>query len=417
MAGMVRGWLRAARGGSLSQREFRLLFAARTVSALGNRLSPIALAFAVLELTGSATDLGIVIAANEGATVVFFLAGGVWADRFSRSRILFLTDLVQGAAQAGSAALLLSGTARIWQLALLAAVYGAANGIWTPALRGVVPSTVSAQHLQQANSLLSLSTNTMGIAGPALGGVLVVAGSPGAALAFDAATFLVSAILVGSMRLGVVPRTDGESFAVALRSGWQAFRSRQWLWASVLLFCLGNFMDAGPFYVLGPIVARVHLGGAGAWATILTAEAIGSVIGSLLALRIRPSRPLLWTNIGWAVSVIPLFLLALPAPLWLLAVTSVGSGATLSILLTLWFTVMQTKIPTESLSRVSSYDELGSFIFQPLSFALVGTIAMHLSVPTTILLSAIGCTLVAGAGVATPSIRNLRLEPGESPAP
>jgi MFS family permease len=414
MAGTVRGLLG---GGALSQREFRLLFAARSVSALGNSLSPIAMAFAVLELTGSATDLGIVIAANQGASVIFFLAGGVWADRFSRSRILFLTDLAQAAAQAASAALLLSGSARVWQLAVLAAIYGAAHGIWTPALRGVVPSTVSEPHLQQANSLLSLSTNTMGIAGPALGGVLVVAGSPGGALAFDAGTFLVSAVLVGSMRLGVVPRIDGETFAAALRGGWRAFRSRQWLWVSVLLFCLGNFLDAGPFYVLGPIIARLHLGGAGGWATILTAEAIGSVLGSLLALRLRPSRPLLWTNIGWALSVIPLYLLALPAPLWLLAVTSVGSGAALSILLTFWFTVMQTKIPAESLSRVSSYDELGSFIFEPLSFALVGTVAAHLGVPTTVLLSAIGCTLIAAAGVATPSIRNLRLEPSQRPAP
>jgi hypothetical protein len=179
---------------------------------------------------------------------------------------------------------------------------------------------------------------------------------------------------------------------------------------SVALFCVGNFLEAGPFYVLGPAIAKLHLGGAGTWGLILSAGGIGSVAGGLAALRFRPSRPLLWMNIGWGISLSQLYLLALVAPAWVLIAAAAVAGAAISVDLTLWFTVIQSTIPTGSLSRVSSYDELGSFIFEPLSFACVGIVAGHVGTARTLWLAAGGCSAVFLAGIATPSIRNLRLE-------
>jgi MFS family permease len=167
----------------LREREFRLLFAGRTVSLVGTAIAPVALAFAVLDLTGSKTDLGLILAAREVPLIVFLLVGGIWADRLPRNRVMVGANVVSGLTQATAAALLITGNAEIWHLAALAALNGSASAFFFPASAGVVPQTVPAPLLQQANAFLALAVNGAMIGGAAAAGFLVAAFGAGWAIA------------------------------------------------------------------------------------------------------------------------------------------------------------------------------------------------------------------------------------------
>ena len=219
----------AARLGPLREREFRLLFAGQLVSRLGSAMAPVALAFAVLDLTGSTSDLGLVLAARQIPVILFLLFGGVWADRLPRHHVMVGSNLVSGASQLAAGTLLLSGGARLWQLGALAAVNGASSAFFFPASSGVVPQTVPATLLQQANATLRLSTNATNITGAALGGLLVAATSPGAAIVLDGVSYLSAAACVGAMRLPAGLRIEGSTVLHELREGWRDFWSRAWL--------------------------------------------------------------------------------------------------------------------------------------------------------------------------------------------
>jgi predicted MFS family arabinose efflux permease len=397
--------------GALSEREFRLLFTATTITTIGDRMGGIALAFAVLDLPGgTATNLGIVLAVRQGVNAAVVLAGGVVADRLPRNLVLTGASLVQGAAQAVTAALVLTGQATVAWLVVLAAIYGAGNAVVVPAEVGLVPQTVSPARLQQANALQGLSRNVVGILGPAVGGVLVVAATPGAALAVDAASFFVCAALLAQIR---VPRRSerGAGFFRELREGWTEFTARTWLWSTVLLFGIGNLMFTSLF-VLGPLVSKQELGGAGAWATILTAGGVGSVVGGILAIRIRPTRPLLVSCIAPAPMVLQPLLLAAGAPVWAISAAAFLAGAGLSVHLALWFTVFQREIPEHAQSRVSSYDALGSFVFMPLGYAVAGPVAVAIGTDETLVAAAAIETVCLAIILAIPSVWAIR-----APAP
>jgi MFS family permease len=397
----------SGRLGALAEREFRLLFAATTITTAGDQIASIALAFAVLDV-GSATDLGIVFAVRQSVEVIVLLFGGVLSDRLPRNLVLVGASLIQGAAQTVTAALVLTGSASVAAIVALQGLYGVGHGVVVPAEVGLVPQTVSPARLQQANALQGLTRNFLRVLGPALGGVLIVAGSPGVALAADAATFFVCAVILRLIRIPPRQATEGAAgFFRELREGWHEFTSRTWLWASVLFFGLGNLAFAAQG-VLGPAVAKAELGGAGAWATILTAGGLGSVIGGLIALRIRPSRPLAASVIAAAPFAVTLAALAVPAPVWVLAAASFVAGAGLSVHLALWFTLFQQQVPERAQSRVSSYDALGSFVLMPVGFALAGPLADAIGVSTTLWAAFaldIGCLL---AILAIPSVWTLR---------
>jgi predicted MFS family arabinose efflux permease len=401
--------------GALSERDFRLLFSATTITTIGDRLGGIALAFAVLDLPGgTATDLGIVLGVRQGVNAAVVLAGGVVADRLPRNLVLTGASVVQGVAQALTALLVLSGEATVASLVALAAIYGAGNALVVPAEVGLVPQTVSPARLQQANALQGLSRNVVGVLGPAVGGVLVVAGSPGVALATDAVSFFACAALLARIR--VPRRTErGAGFFHELREGWNEFTAHTWLWSTVLLFGIGNLMFTS-IGVLGPLVSKQDLGGAGAWATILTAGGVGSVVGGVAALRIRPSRPLLVACIAPAPMALQPLLLAASAPVWAISAASLVAGAGLSVHLALWFTVFQREIPEQAQSRVSSYDALGSFVFMPLGYALVGPVAAAIGVDETLVAAAAVETVCLAIILAIPSVWAIRA-PAPEPEP
>jgi MFS family permease len=369
----VRGSL-PDRLGALVERPYRFLFAATLLTSLGDAIATIALAFAVLEF-GSATDLGIVIALRQLASVSVLVLGGVVSDRMPRQRVLVGASMVQGVAQAGMAASVLSSRASLPAFVGLGVLWGLGDGLVVPAEAGLVPQTVSAARLQQANALQGLSRSGVRVLGPAIGGALVVVFSPGWALAADSASFFACAALLGRIQTGTRADSVRRPFVSDLSEGWREFRSRTWLWSTVLLFGIGNmFLMFWP--VLGPAIAKQRLGGAGAWAAILTAGGVGAILGGFWALRHRPRRPLV-ACILWPLLCLPqLVALASGAPTWLVATTSLVSGFGTSIHVTLWFTVFQREVPERAQSRVSSYDALGSFVLGPVGAALAGPIAV-----------------------------------------
>ncbi|TML33459.1 MAG: MFS transporter [Actinobacteria bacterium] len=367
----------------LAEREFRLLFLGRTVSFIGNAFATTALAFAVLDVTGSKADLGYVLAARSVPQVVFLLAGGVWADRLPRHHVMVGSNLASGASQAALAGLLLTGSAHFGELIALAAVNGTSSAFFFPASIGIIPQTVPAPILQSANALLRLGLNASWIGGAALGGIVVAASSPGWAIAADAGTFFVAAALVAAMHLPPGLRLQGSSFIAELGQGWREFRSRSWLWAIVLQFSFVNAATTGSRDVLGPAVAKAQLGGPASWGAVLAADAIGLVCGGLAMLRLRPRRILLTATFG--IFLLPLTPLALAFPLSLPAVIGAAflAGVGTEIFGVLWDTTVQQEIPGEKLSRVSSYDALGSFVLIPVGLSAVGAISALVGTRTT----------------------------------
>ena len=360
----------------------------------------------MLDLTGSKTDLGIVLAANWVPQLVLILFGGVFADRLPRHLVMVGSNVASGAAQAAIAALLLTGTARLWHLIALQVLRGAAFSFFFPASQGLVPETVPPTLLQQANALLGISRNATNVLGAALGGALVAAASPGWALAFDAATYLASALVLGAMRLPPRVRTvEAPNVLRELAEGWTEFVSRRWLWAIVAAAGFANIAWMGGSAVYGPLVARESLGGAAAWGAIVASEGAGLLLGGLLLLRWRPQRPLFLGSMALTTGAIPLLCLASLRSTAVIAAAFLVAGVGLELFNTSWATALQEHVPLEKLSRVSSYDALGSFVFIPLGLSIAGPIADAIGLTQALWLAA---AVDLGAMLSVLAVREVR---------
>jgi MFS family permease len=395
----------------LRERGFRLLLSAQGASVLGDRMVAVALAFAVLELGGSASDVGLVLACGAASLVACLLIGGVVADRTSRRAVMVAADLVRVGSQGAMAALLIAGGAEIWMLAALAGVTGAATGFFNPASTGLLPSVVAPERLQQANGLRAAAMSAGEIAGPLVAGVVVAAAGPGWALGADAATFAISAALLARLPRA---RRDGAAapratFLADLRGGWDAFRSRTWVWSFVVSLALGNMVWAA-WSALGPVVADRELGGAEAWGTVLAAMGVGALGGSLAATRARPARPLVVVALGGAVFATPLAVLGAGAPVAFVGLAALLAGAAMMVGNALWESTLQRHIPGATLSRVSAYDWFGSLVGYPIGLAVWGPVSEALGIDATLWLAY--ALLVAGT-LAPLAVREVRaLPPG-----
>jgi predicted MFS family arabinose efflux permease len=399
--------------GPLREREFRNLYAGQAVSVVGDGLLPVALAFAVLQSLGEgAGELGIVLAANAASLAVFVLVGGVWADRLPRRTVMLAADSIRLVVQGLIAALLIAGGLSVLLLAALQVVYGAAEAFFRPAATGLMPETVARERLQSANALMGLTTNAGTVVGPALGGLLVVAVGPGGAFVFDAATFLVSALFLLRLNAGRRPASGvRRAFLRELAEGFREVRARRWLWVTIVVASAWLFLAYAPLYALGPVVAEDDLGGAGAWATILAAYGLGGVVGGLVALRWRPRRPLYTAALLFLLEAPVPALLAVGAPLWSITVASALAGGSFGVFGVLWDTAMQTRVPPAALSRVSSFDWMGSLALLPAGFALAGPLAEVVGVDAVLWVGAGSAFVLALAMAADPAIRRLGAEP------
>lgn len=397
--------------------DFRWLFLSQTISTTGDRIVLVALALLVTEQTGSTTDLGIVVAAQTAALVTFLLLGGVWADRLPRHRIMVSTDLVRFALHALLAILIFADAVEIWHLVVIEVCFGAAEAFFRPAYSGLVPQTVPEELIQEANAANGLTQTLAEFAGPAIATLLVLTLGTGAAFAIDAATFLVSAFLLTLVR----PRPRGERpqrapFFADLRAGWREVRARAWVWVTISVFALHLVLGFAPYVVLGPTVADERYGDPALWGWVAAAVGLGTAAGALTALRWRPSFPLRTGILLTSPFGLVLLAFALGAPLPLVLPCAIASGVGLALFGVWWETALAQRIPPEALSRVASYDWMGSFALLPPGLVLIGVIAEHAGATTVMAVAgAVAAVLVLVALLPRETRRLRRL--ADTPAP
>jgi MFS family permease len=398
--------------GALQEGQFRLLWLGRVSSSVGDSLIGVALAFAVLEVSGSATALGLVLAVWTLSRVALTLVGGVFADRLPRREVMLVCDGVRAMVEAFTAAMLLTGQMTLPMFFVTASIFGAASAFFGPASTGLVPQTVSKERLQEANALLGLSQSMSNVFGPVLSGILVAGFGTGWVFAIDAVTFVASAIFLLQLRLPAQQRPPAQHFLVDLAKGLNEVRTRAWVWTSMIAFSITNLCFAA-FLVLGPVIARDHLGGASRWGIIATGGAIGAVLGGAWALRLRPHRPLAAGFTAWALCALPLFALAPPFPALVVAVVYGVGLAGIAYGNALWQTTLQARIPQDVLSRVSSYDWLVSFIFMPIGFVAFGPMAKAIGIGTTLFIAGTGLAAANLAVALLPPVRAITAEVAE----
>jgi MFS family permease len=371
--------------------RYRLLWAARFVSNVGNGMAPIALAFGVLSLDGAdAGSLSLVTTAQMIPLVAFLLIGGVAADRFGRSQLVGSTDIIGSVVVAVSAVAFLTDNASVPLLCFNGFIFGVLNALWYPAFSGLMPMIVPGPLLQGANSILGFGANVGYTLGASVAGFIVATAGPGWGLLGDAISFLIAGMLVLSLRL---PKSFGEdsgedrsSMITQLRVGWTEFSSRRWIVLIVGSFAFYHLAFEAFIAVLAPVHMKEEFDGPRAMGAMMFGFGLGSILGTALAFRFKPRRPLLI-----AVGVMPIgaaWILAtgFSAPLWILFVTAAGTGVAIDVMYANWMTTLQTNVPEEALSRVGSYDAFGSLAFAPIGLLIAGPMAHTFGARTSILI-------------------------------
>ncbi len=398
----------------LRHRDFRLLFLGQSASAVGDQVVFVALALYVTEETGSATDLGLILAAGSLPMIGLLLVGGVWADRLPRHRIMIVADVARAVLHAIVAVSILLGGAGVVELIVIEALFGAARAFFQPAYSGLLPQTIGEDLIQDARALSATSDSLAALVGPALGTTLVLTAGAGIAFAIDAATFVLSAALLVPVR----PRARGgpvarEPLPHALRAGWREVRSRAWVWMTIAVFSGAVFLAYSQWGALAPGVARDVYGSAAIFGVLETVVGAGAVLGALVGMRSRPRRPVaagLLLALPWPLQSVAF---ALGAPLWVVMALALLNGVGFSLFVIWWETALARHIPPHALSRVSSYDWMGSLALMPLGFALAGPLASAFGARTVL---GIGGVLAFGLlclGLVPRSTRTL----GDRPAP
>ena len=379
----------------LRLRNFRNLFIGQAISMLGDGLFPVALTFGVLDLHHSGTDVGLVLAAFALPMVLFTLVGGVWSDRLRREWVMIASDLVRCVTLAIIAALLLSGHAEVWSLALLGFVYGCGEAFFFPAFTALIQQIVPPDRIPEANALRSVADGFGWFVGPAISGILVALIGAGGTLALDSVTFLVSVGFLLTLRVPALLRTRAPAtFLAELRDGWREVRSRTWLWVMMLRAMLVLFVTIAPLQVLGPL-ALVDRGQSPAlWGLMVGLFSLGMLGGGLIALYYRPRRPMVTVALCGTTAAVPMIALALQLTPAQLLVVWFLRGVAIGVLAAVWDTALQRRIPRESMARVSSWDWMTAGGLWPLGLVLAGPVAELIGVTETLWLSgALGIAL------------------------
>jgi MFS family permease len=379
----------------LGSRSYRLMWLGSTTSSVGDAMVQIALVFAILHIGGTASDIGVIAAVSTVARIAFVLAGGVWADRLRRQYVMLAADAVRGAVQAALAILLLTGHAHVWELGVGAALYGAATSFFDPASMALVPETVPTAELQQANSLLGLPQSFFGIGGPAAGGVLIAVFGTGWLFAADAATFLMSLVCLALLRVPPRPMPPPASFMADLAEGWHELAVRPWYWITLVAHACGNF-TLPAFFVLGPVIAARSLGGASAWGFISAAWGVGAIAGGLVALRVKPRRPLVVATLLTTLIALPPLALAFSHSAALIAAALVVFAFEVVWSNSMFSSTIQALIPDQVRSRVDSYDMLISIVIMPVGYLVAGPLSSSVGFTTTL----VGAAIVGGVPAA-----------------
>ena len=395
--------------GLLRQRNFAFGFFAYLVSYSGTAMAPIAMAFGVLELTGSTADSSFVIAAPVVAQLVLLLMSGTLADRTSRQKMLVGSDLLAMTAQLAIAYLFLSGNATVPMLTFLMLVLGSAFALNVPAATGFIPQLVNKEELQAANALLGLARNSAVTLGAALAGMMVAFLGAGITLLIDAITFGLSALLISQIRPKAQSRGEKTDFISDLKIGWREFTRHTWLWVIVLQFSLVVAASEAVWGLLGPAIAKRDLGGAVSWGFVAASFGVGTALGGLVAMQLKVKRPMFFaTFLVFSFSLVPQTL-SVPFRLELICLAALVSGLFGQMFGVLWYTTLQKVIPHHMLSRVSAYDHLGSIGLAPLGIVAGGLLFESVGSTYTLLLAAALIILPTILVLLVKDVRELRV--------
>jgi predicted MFS family arabinose efflux permease len=383
-------------------RNFWLLFSGRAVSYFGTYLAPIAVAFAILDLHGGATAVGLSFAAWTLAQVSMLSIGGVLGDRFPRRAVMIGSDVSSTTVRVVMGLLLVTGHAHVWELIALQAAGGASVAFYNPAFYGLVREIVPTDSIQRANGYLAIARYAAFPLGAAVGGTIVATVGPGTALIFDGGTYAVSALLLSFVRVESVARATA-SFLRELHDGWSAFTEMTWVWMTCAWISLYFVITYAPFFVLGPYIAKHSMGGASTWAAVVTGEGIGALLGSLAGLRLRVTRPLLVVCFIFLPTAVQSVLLAFHASVFALAPAAAFAGFGFACGSVVWDTAMQRTIAPDKLARVGAYGWMSAMVFLPAGYALAGPIASVVGMR--------GYLLFGAAWLVASTIVMLRLSP------
>jgi len=396
--------------------QYRLLFGSQVLSILGDRVTQIALPFAVLSIGGGVKDVALVSTAQFLPFVLLAVPAGVWADRLDRKRILIASDAVRLVTQALAATLLLTDSADTVHLVVLAAVFGAADAFFAPAFSGLLPTTVSPVNVQPANALRGLTFSLGNVIGPAIAGVLIAfAGGPGGALVFDAVTFAVSLVLLLPLRPRVVeqalaeedPAATTNHFWTSLREGWGEVIGRSWVVGFLVGMSAYHVVVLPSIFVIGPVLMQREYDGAQSWALITVFFGVGSILGDLLLLVWRPRFALRVAALMLIGSSLQAAFIGSGFGVWTIGAFELLAGVCVTCTFTLWETSLGEHIPERSLSRVSSYDYLTSAGLIPLGNLLAGLATVALGVQQTLVGMTVIGVAISVSVAAIPAVRRL----------
>ena len=390
--------------GPLADRSFRHLWLAATTSSAGSAFVPVALAFAVLGIGGTATSLGVVLLVGTLAGLASFQIAGVWADRLSRRNLMLTADLLRLAVEVGVAVLLLTRTARIWELAVASALVAIGTSWEGPASMGLVAEIVAPEGLQSANSLLSISNSGTAVIGPALSGLLVATAGPGWAFVVDALSFAGSALFLLRIRERRREPAPRQHFLAELAVGWREVTSRRWAWSTLIGNAFSNMVFA-IFMVLGPVLALRRLGGASGWGLVSSGMTVGTLISGLIAMWYRGRRPIAFGMWMTALTALPILALAARLPVYLVIIAGVAGMIGVLVLNSNWDTAVQQVVPNELLSRFRSYDFLLAFVAMPVGYAVAGPLQAAFGADRVLLACAVIAVLANAVPAMLPSVR------------
>ncbi len=385
--------------------HYRRFLIARFISNFGNGMGPIALAFGILHMRGgSASLLGWILGIQTIAMLCMSPLGGVIADKYGRVKVLGMMDIIGGSAFLVQAYFFSKGHVPLGIFLAVNIVFGLCWGVFWPAFGGLMPALVGEEELQKANSTNQFVANIAIISGTATGGILVSTIGSTLALTVDALSFIICGIIVFSLRRLTVASEGETSMLDDLKHGWKVFLSFRWIVAIVAAFGLIVMCWAAAENILGPLISLKNFSGAKSWSIVLSAEAVGYVVGSLLGMRIRPKYPMRFLMLMTLSVSVYIFSLARPQPLWVIAVCAFFWGITLDLWGAIWTTALQKEVPRDSLSRVSAFDGMGSLSLRPLGLAIAAPMANWLGLDHTLVILAILSGVVTLLTLAVPQV-------------
>ncbi len=413
---------------SLTHRPFALLWSGQTTSRLGDSLFRIALAWWVLQKTGSATAMGTVLVFSSVPMLIFLLVGGVVTDRFPRLRVMLISDTLSGTVVTIVALLAFTGRLEVWHIYIASTIFGLVEAFFFPAYTATVPEITPKEMLPSANSLTSLSQRGTSIIGPAIGASIVALGGTPMAFGLDALSFFISAACVlqilwsnpalklapfASITEAGIPPTPAHrglrSVFADIREGYKTVIASPWLWITIAIFGFVNATSGAPMAVSLPFLVSVNLrAGVGTLGLFTSLSSAGFVVGAIWLgrfTRIRHRGPLAYiatliTGVGVAIFGLTLFV-----PL--LAIAAFMGGVFISVFSLIWTNSLQELVPRQLLGRVSSIDALGSFVLLPIGYGIAGWATDLIGAPLVFGIGGAMTIVLALLGLSHPAVRGL----------